>query len=174
MLLYFVIRCSRSVFSKSSPKVLPDLTTATLVPLNADDLTEEDEEDLLQDRRFSDQRSRNEHFDHLFEVISDWTKRHDKIFVMEAFGNAGVPCGAVLDSGDILANEHLKKRGMITSVEHPTRGNFTMPGCAVQMSDSPADVRPAPLLGQNNHDILGSLLGLTSSDLDRLKDNGII
>lgn len=133
-----------------------------------------DRKDLLQDPRFSDQRSRNEHFDHLFEVISDWTKRHDKIFVMEAFGNAGVPCGAVLDSGDILANEHLKTRGMIRSVEHPTRGNFTMPGCAVQMSDSPADVRPAPLLGQNNHDILGSLLGLTSSDLDRLKDNGII
>ena len=32
--------------------------------------------------------------------------------------------GAVLDSGDILANEHLKERGMITTVEHPTRGVF--------------------------------------------------
>ena len=85
-----------------------------------------------------------------------------------------MPCGAVLDSGDILANEHLKARGMITTVEHPTRGSFTMPGCAVQMSDSPAEVRPAPLLGAHNAAIFGTLLGLTERDLAGLKDDGII
>ena len=103
--------------------------------------------DLINDPRFHDQKSRNEHFDAVFAIIADWTKQRDKFSVMEAFGQAGVPCGAVLDSGDILANEHLKERGMITHVEHPTRGGFTMPGCAVQMSDSPAEVQPAPLLG---------------------------
>ncbi len=130
--------------------------------------------DLINDPRFHDQKSRNAHFDEVFAIIADWTQQRDKFAVMEAFGQAGVPCGAVLDSGDILANEHLKERGMITSVEHPTRGRFTMPGCAVHMSDSPAEVRPAPLLGQNNADIFGSLLGLTEGDLAGLKDDGII
>lgn len=85
-----------------------------------------------------------------------------------------MPRGAVLDSGDVLANEQLKARGMITTVEHPIRGTFTMPGCAVQLSDSPVQVQSAPLLGQHNAEILGSLLGLTSADLGTLKEAGVV
>ena len=130
--------------------------------------------DVLTDPRFSDQRSRSHHFDELFDIIASWTRQRDKFEVMRTLGEVGVPCGAVLDSGDVLSNEHLKARGMIRTIEHPTRGSFTMPGCAVQMSDSPVDVQPAPLLGQHNSDILGSLLGLSQVDLANLKESGII
>lgn len=130
--------------------------------------------ELKDDARFADQKSRNEHFDELFEVIATWTKQRDKFAVMQTLGAAGIPCGAVLDSGDILANEHLKERGMITTVEHPTRGSFTMPGCAIHLSDSPAEVRAAPLLGEHNEEILGALLGLTTADLAGLKDDEIV
>lgn len=130
--------------------------------------------DVLTDPRFIDQRERNKRFDELFEIIAAWTRQRSKFEVMRILGEAGVPCGAVLDSGDVLANEHLKARGMITTIQHPTRGAFTMPGCAVQLSDSPVEVRPAPLLGQHNGEIFGSLLGLTSADLAGLKENGIV
>ena len=130
--------------------------------------------DVLADPRFSDVRSRSHHFDELFDIIASWTRQRDKFEVMRTLGEVGVPCGAVLDSGDVLSNEHLKARGMIRTIEHPTRGTFTMPGCAVQLSDSPVDVLPAPLLGQHNSDILGSLLGLSQVDLANLKENGII
>jgi formyl-CoA transferase len=130
--------------------------------------------DLVTDERFADQRSRNKHFDEIFNIIATWTRQRSKFEVMRILGEAGVPCGAVLDSGDILANEHLKSRGMITTIEHPTRGSFTMPGCAVQLSDSPVEVRPAPLLGQHGGEILGTLLGLTKADLAGLKEDDII
>lgn len=130
--------------------------------------------DLITDPRFADQRSRNQHFDELAEIISNWTRQRSKFDVMQTLGAVGVPCGAVLDSGDVLANEHLKARGMIRTIEHPTRGSFTMPGCAVQLSDSPVEVRPAPLLGQHNTEVLGQLLGLTNTDLAGLKESGII
>lgn len=130
--------------------------------------------DILTDPRFVDQRVRNKNFDELFEVIASWTRQRSKFEVMRILGEVGVPCGAVLDSGDILANEHLKARGMIRTIEHPTRGSFTMPGCAVQLSESPVDVRPSPLLGQHNSEILGHLLGLTAADLAGLKDGGVI
>jgi formyl-CoA transferase len=130
--------------------------------------------DLIKDPRFADQRTRNKHFDELAEIITAWTRQRSKFEVMRTLGEVGVPCGAVLDSGDVLANEHLKARGMITTIEHPTRGTFTMPGCAVQLSDSPAEVRPAPLLGQHNGEVLGKLLGLTNADLAGLKDEGIV
>jgi len=130
--------------------------------------------DLLADPRFADQRSRNKHCTEISDVITSWTRQRSKFEVMRILGGAGVPCGAVLDSGDILANEHLKARGMITTIEHPTRGAFTMPGCAVQLSDSPVEVRPAPLLGQHNTEIYSTLLGLTSADLASLQTAGII
>ena len=130
--------------------------------------------ELLSDPRFADQRNRNTHFDEIFDIIAAWTRQRDKFEVMRVLGEAGVPCGAVLDSGDVLANEHLKARGMITTVEHPTRGTFTMPGCAVQLSDSPVEVRPAPLLSQHNAEVLGALLGLTNADLAGLKEEGVV
>ncbi len=130
--------------------------------------------ELLTDPRFVDQRVRAQHTEELFEIVASWTRQLSKFEVMRILGEAGVPCGAVLDSGDILENAHLKARGMIQTIEHPTRGSFTMPGCAVQMSDSPAEVRPAPLLGQHNAEVLGNLLGLTAGDLAGLKENGAI
>lgn len=130
--------------------------------------------DLVSDPRFVDQRSRNQHFNDIFDVIASWTRQRTKFEVMRILGEAGVPCGAVLDSGDVLANDHLKVRGMIQTIEHPTRGSFTMPGCAVQLSESSTDVLPAPLLGQHNSEILGNLLGLTNVDLANLKENGVL
>lgn len=130
--------------------------------------------ELLTDPRFADQHSRNAHFDELFEIIASWTRQRSKFEVMRTLGEVGVPCGAVLDSGDILANEHLRARGMVTTIEHPTRGTFTMLGCAVQLSDSPVTIQPAPLLGQHNTDVLSMLLGLTKADLAGLKEDGII
>jgi len=130
--------------------------------------------EVLTDPRFANQRGRNKCFDELFETIATWTRQRDKFEVMRVLGEAGVPCGAVLDSGDVLANEHLKERGMITTIQHPTRGAFTMPGCAVQLSASPVEVQPAPLLGQHNSEILGSILGLTMADLAVLKEDGVV
>jgi len=130
--------------------------------------------DIIADPQFADQRSRNKHFDELFEVIAAWTRQRGKFEVMRVLGEAGVPCGAVLDSGDILANDHLKARGMITTIEHPTRGTFTMPGCAVQLSDSPVEVQPAPLLGHHNAEIYGTLLGMTNADLAALRESGVL
>jgi crotonobetainyl-CoA:carnitine CoA-transferase CaiB-like acyl-CoA transferase len=63
---------------------------------------------------------------------------------------------------------------MIVTIEHPTRGKMTMPGCAVQLSQSPREVRPAPLLGQHNQEIYQEFLGITPGDLSELKAEGVV
>ena len=63
---------------------------------------------------------------------------------------------------------------MIVDVEHPVRGKFSMPGCAVKLEDSPVEVRCAPLLGQHNAEVYGSLLGLKADQLEQLKEQGVI
>lgn len=130
--------------------------------------------DLVGDPRYTEMAERTKRFDEAYAFIRAWTEKHDKFTVMERLGEAGVPCGAVFDSQDVLAHPHLQERGMVVTVEHPTRGSMTMPGCAVQMADSPVEVNPAPLLGQHNAAVYGEWLGLSEGELQRLEEEGVI
>ena len=68
---------------------------------------------------------------------------------MRLLGDAGVPCGACLDTGEVLADPHLRAREMIVDVEYPTRGTYQTVGCPIKLSDSPAEVTRPPLLGEH-------------------------
>ena len=72
------------------------------------------------------------------------------------------------------AAAHLRQRGMIVDVEHPQAGTFTMPGCPLQLSDSPVEVRPAPLLGDATDDVLERLLSIDAATRADLRARGII
>jgi len=126
------------------------------------------------DPRFQDRQARHEHADEIDAVIESWTDKHTKHEAMETLAGAGVPCGAVLDSGEILGDEDLIARGMVVTVEHPTRGKFTMPGNPVRLSASPTTVTPAPLLGEHNAEVYGALLGIGRDQLAQLARDRVI
>jgi len=130
--------------------------------------------ELASDERFSEPRARAKNVDALTEEIHAWTGKYTKHEVMKILGEVGVPCGAVLDTVELLNNPHLKERGMIVTVDHPVRGKFTMPGCPVKLEDSPAEVKAAPLLGEHNVEVYSGLLGMTGGQLEELKQEGII
>ncbi len=130
--------------------------------------------EVPEDPRFKDRKEREKYIEELTRLIEDWTSKRSKHEVMKVMGEAGVPCGAVLDSVELLSDPHLKERGMVVTVDHPVRGKFTMPGCPVKLEDSPAEVKSAPLLGQHNGEIYREMLGLRDSDLEQLKQDGVI
>jgi formyl-CoA transferase len=130
--------------------------------------------ELASDERFKDARARVHNMETLAAIISEWTGRRSKHEVMRILGEAGVPCGAVLDSVELLNDPHMRERGMIATVQHPVRGEFTMPGCPVRLEDSPVEVKSAPLLGQHNAEVFGEYLGLGAPELEELKRQGII
>jgi formyl-CoA transferase len=130
--------------------------------------------DVIDDPRYSDRKERAKNIEELLAIIGGWTAQRSKHEVMKLMGEAGVPCGAVLDSVELLNDPHMRERGMVVTVDHPARGKFTMPGCPVRLEDSPVEVKAAPLLGQHNSEIYGQLLGMTAGDLEQLKQQGVV
>lgn len=123
------------------------------------------------DPRMRDRQTRAAHADEIDGIITPWTRARTKWEAMETLAGAGVPCGAVLDSGEVLSDPDLRERGVVAAVEHPTRGAVALPANPIRLSDSPTTVRPAPTLGQHNAEVYGTLLGLDAGALAR---DGII
>jgi len=130
--------------------------------------------ELGADPRYEDRRDRVAFMDEIDTMIEDWTATRPKHEVLSILAGAGVPCGAVLDSTEVLSDPHLRQRGFITDLEHPRRGAYPMPGNPVRLSDSPTEVVRAPLLGEHNAEVYGKLLGVGQAELDTLRRDGVI
>ena len=107
-------------------------------------------------------------------TIEAWTRQRSKHEVMDTLGRAGVPTGAVFDTLELQNDAFLRERGAFATVQHPVRGEFTMPGWPVKMSDSRVPLQSAPLLGQDNARIYGDLLGCTGEQIAELREARII
>lgn len=130
--------------------------------------------ELLSDGRFQTPQARFEHREALKDILEVWTRQRDKETAMRILAQAGAVCGAVLDTAEVLQNPHLRERRMVQDVEHPTRGNYAMIGCPVRLSDSPVDIRPAPLHGEHTARVLTTLTGCTPADVERLRVAGAV
>jgi crotonobetainyl-CoA:carnitine CoA-transferase CaiB-like acyl-CoA transferase len=131
-------------------------------------------EELIGDERYETPAARAERPDDVNGMISDWTRKHTKHEAMEIIGAAGIPAGAVLDTMELSEDPTFEERGIMPVIDHPVNGKFKMVAWPVRFGGSPPPVKPAPLLGQNNEDVLTSWLGLGSGDVGRLKAGGVI
>ena len=61
----------------------------------------------------------------------------------------------------------------MAEVDHPTRGKYVTVGNPIKLSDSPAEVKRSPLLGEHTQEILREVLGFSGSDQD-IKASGAI
>jgi len=73
--------------------------------------------ELAEDGRFKTLEGRWENRAALDAIVAAWTRQRSKHEVMRLMGDAGVPCGACQDTGEVLADPHLKAREMIVDVE---------------------------------------------------------
>jgi formyl-CoA transferase len=133
-----------------------------------------DREDLLADPRCVDAATRWEHREALDAIARAWTAARTKREVMATLGKAGVPCGAVLDTAEVLDDPHLAARGAIAAFEHPTRGPFRVPGCPVRLSAVAPPTTPPPLAGQHTDEVLAEVLGLSGAEVAALRARAVV
>jgi formyl-CoA transferase len=93
---------------------------------------------------------------------------------MDILNKYDIPCGPILSMKEIAEEESLRKTGTVVEVDHPTRGKYLTVGNPVKLSDSPADVRRSPLLGEHTEEILRKALGYSEKELADIKSSGAI
>jgi formyl-CoA transferase len=130
--------------------------------------------ELIGDPRFETNAARAAREGEVDAMISAWTRRHDKHEAMQRLGAAGIPAGAVLDTAELLNDPTFEQRRIMQTVQHPAHGAFKMPAWPVRFSGEPSTVRPAPLLGQHNAEVLQDWLALTPEQVQALKAEGAI
>jgi formyl-CoA transferase len=131
-------------------------------------------EDLVGDSRYDTNQARSARAAEVDEIIAKWTREHSKEEAMKIIGEAGVPAGAVFDTHELMNDPSLAERGIMQTIEHPTTGAVKMPAWPVRFDGAPPKVKPSPLLGQHNAEILGGWLGIGGADVDALRAEGII
>lgn len=116
-----------------------------------------------------------EHQEELDRHISEWTAGYSSHELMEKLQEAGVAAMPSFDAKEILKDPHTKARGLFVDVEHPRLGTQTVMGPAWKFSETPARIRKAaPLIGEDNETVFGSLLGMTEEEIRDLTDKKVI
>jgi len=60
------------------------------------------------------------------------------------------------------------------TIQHPKAGAYKMPAWPVRFSGSPPPVKPAPLLGQHNDQVLAEWLGMTPDAIAALHEAKVV
>jgi formyl-CoA transferase len=111
---------------------------------------------------------------HIFDTIEEWTKTMTKFEVMETCNKHDIPVGPILSMKEIAEEKSLRDTGTVVEVDHPGRGKYLTVGNPVKLSDSPADVRRSPLLGEHTEEILRKVLGYSEKEVGEIKLSGAI
>jgi formyl-CoA transferase len=131
--------------------------------------------DLAKDTRFATPEARFQHSSDVDDVIGPWMLTQPKRTAMELLNEAGVPAGAVYDTGDIVDDPSLRATGMISEVIHAKRGKVLIPGWPVKMSGSEAiPVKCPPLLGEHTSAVLNEMLGMQEDEIQALRKSGAV
>ncbi|MEM9684308.1 MAG: formyl-CoA transferase [Pseudomonadota bacterium] len=110
----------------------------------------------------------------IFDRIEEWTKTKTKFEVMDACNPLDIPCGPILSMKELSEEPSLRESGTIVEVDHPKRGPYLSVGLPIKLSDSPAEVKRSPLLGEHTIEILQEVLGYSGDELDTVVESGAV
>lgn len=132
--------------------------------------------ELSGDPRFAKHVQRGKYRAELDELIGSWTKQFLIDEVEFLMIEAGIPAGRIYTAEDMPADQHFKARETLVEIDHPIWGKLPMQNAFPKLSDTPGSIRrmASQLVGQDNEDVLGEVLGITREDLQDLRLRGIV
>ena len=129
---------------------------------------------IAEEERFATNKARVENQDALRPLLAERLRTRSRAAWLDALKAAGVPCGAVRDLAEVLADPQLIERMMVLPMTHPVAGGINVMGVPVKMGSTPGSVRtPPPVLGEHNSSILGEM-GYDTAEIATLAQAKVI
>jgi crotonobetainyl-CoA:carnitine CoA-transferase CaiB-like acyl-CoA transferase len=132
--------------------------------------------ELADDPRFDTHLARGANQEEIEGIIGEWTATLDAVEIDRVLNEAGVVCGPIHTIADIFEDPQFQARDMLIEHVDPEFGPYIGPGIVPKFSDTPAEVRWSATWeeGSHNEEVYCGLLGLSSSELGELHEEGIV
>lgn len=130
--------------------------------------------DLAADPRLAHNAGRVQHEREIDAALSDWTATLDSSEVLARLDTAEVPAGPIYSVADMLRDPHFQARELFETVEIDGQP-LKIPAILPKLGSTPgATSWPGPAVGSHNREVFEELLGLEATEIDRLRDDGVI
>jgi 2-methylfumaryl-CoA isomerase len=121
---------------------------------------------------FSRDADRYEHRDVLCGLLAPWFARRTVDEVASAFAGTSVLWSQYLDFAEAV--QDASGGDLLAPLDQPGVGEHLAPGSPLRLDGQRPPPRPAPGLGQHGGEVLAGLLGLTATEVSKLRADGII
>ncbi len=113
----------------------------------------------IDEPRYRDRRAMSDQYPEEAEsLIAPWFMQHTKDEILQLCLENRIPCAPVLTFDEMLVSPQLVTRDWFRECNHPVAGAYIYPGAPARLHGSSCRVvRPAPLLGQHNAEVLSEL-----------------
>jgi len=129
---------------------------------------------IVDDPKFATNAQRVKNRNEVVAIISKIIATKTMKEWLDIIEKAGVPCGPIYTVDQVFSDPQVLARDMLVEVEHPEYGKAKVTGPPIKFSETPAAVYSAPpSLGQHNETIFKEL-GLSGSDIEKLKEEKVI
>ncbi|UGU33747.1 CoA transferase [Mycolicibacterium smegmatis] len=127
------------------------------------------------DPELSTHAGRRDHHDRIDKELATWCAPRSGDEIVETLWPAGVPVAKVMQPHRQLELEQLRHRRFFEFVGHPVNPAAAHSTLPVSLANGPKEFhrRPAPLLGEHNHELLAKL-GLGDDEITALAEHGVI
>ena len=127
-----------------------------------------------EDENYSTPPARLPRLNEIFDTIEAWTKTKTKFEVMEICNPLDIPVGPILSMKEIAEDPGLRETGTVVEVDHPVRGKYLTVGNPIKLSDSPAEVKRSPLLGEHTDEILKEFCNMSEEEIKTVREAGAV
>ncbi len=113
--------------------------------------------------------------DEVEAAVAQWTGGRTAEDIVETIQGMGIEAVPVQDFGDVVADPQLAARGHFVPLTHPAMGEGIYERNGFRLSDAASGyARTGPTLGQDNDHVLREILGLSTTEIDKLAADGAL
>ena len=124
--------------------------------------------ELANDPRFATPGARSINATARINKMQEYIAQHSTAEWLERLDAADVPCAPILRRGEIIHNEQVVARGIITEFDQPTVGRVRQPKPAARFELNESAIGgPAPRIGEHSREVLAQL-GYDERAIDKM------